>query len=205
MHHAYLVVGDREASLLMLEDAYRVPGADVIHYEPIRFGIDEARRLKHESTLMPVTGNLRTFVLSITSITLEAQNALLKLFEEPVSTAQFYILARSEELFIPTLRSRFSILRATPPQGSKQDVLKSFLQSSYSDRLIEIAARTKDKDGDWIEALLDDLEVWAAGTQNETALREIVFVRTYARAPSASLKMLLEHLALSLPIESARK
>jgi hypothetical protein len=200
MHHAYLLVGERTASLEHIDEGDRVPGPDVSVYAFDRFGIDEARSLRHESSLMPVTRPYRVFIISFATITTEAQNALLKLFEDPVDTVRFYLITADADMLIPTLRSRFMELSGRTMDAIRSEVADNFLRSTYDKRLQDIAEHMKGKDVLWAEELLRGLEVWIQHKSEPTVLRDLVFVRTYDRTRSASRKMLLEHLALTLPV-----
>jgi len=89
-------------------------------------------------------------------------------------------------------------LASTPAATAVSDEVVAFLESPYRVRLEEIAKRMKEKDTGWAKRLLDGIEVWAHVEHRSDILEEILLVRKYARSPGASLKMLLEHLALSL-------
>ena len=200
MHHAYLLVGAFEDSLTGIPAEDREQGPDVLFSMHERFGIDEARALKHEATLRPVARPYRTFVLSLQGITVEAQNGLLKLFEEPHETIRFYILVPTEDLLIPTLRSRLMLIGGERRPFEVSEEAKRFLESSYRDRLTEIAERTKEADTVWSTSLLDGIEVWAEKKGDREALEAVLFVRKYAARRGASKKILFEHLALSLSV-----
>lgn len=200
MHHAYVVTGDLAHSLRYISEEDRVFGPDVLLYEYEKFGINEARKLKHESSLAPIERAYRVFIISFSRITTEAQNALLKLFEEPVGEARYYLITKSEDVLIKTLRSRLIALGATSSPHTDQTQTIAFLNLSYQERLAEITERSKHEDTTWIEQLFDGIEVFAHTTNNYTVMKEIIFVRLYEKTHGASRKMLLEHMALSLPL-----
>ena len=73
------------------------------------------------------------------------------------------------------------------------------MQLSVADRLGELAQRIDEKDTAWQEELLSGLESMIATQRIGVAnAAPVLFVRERLRAPGASPKMLLEHLALSL-------
>jgi hypothetical protein len=201
MHHAQLILGSYSEALAYLEPEHTVSGPDTSVVVVDTFGIDDARNLKREAMQMPVLEKQRVFVLSVASITVQAQNALLKLFEEPPKTARFYLHVLHEDVLIPTLLSRLHRVDIHARLEEITPETKQFLKSTYSERLFEIAERAKAKDTLWIEALLQGLEHWVTKYPNKEVLNDLIFVRMYHRSKSASVKMLLEHLALSLPIE----
>lgn len=199
MHHAYLYIGAFKDVLKHLPSEDQVPGPDVRHEVYERFGIVEARMLKETSSLRPVANMHRAFVLTCTSITLEAQNALLKLFEDPVGNVRFHLIIPHSDMLLSTLSSR--LMRVETESAARDaGVTHDFLRLSYSDRLTEVASRTKEKDAAWMGNLLSGVEVWALAQKDTGILHEVTFVRKYEHNKSASKKMLLEHLALSLPV-----
>lgn len=201
MHHAELHIGTTDTVLDSLDHAYRSPSADVFHLIHERFGIGEARHLKEMAFQRPVEREYRTFVVGARSMTTEAQNALLKLFEEPPTTARFYVVVPREEILIETLRSRLAKpTEALPDAHLENDDALTFLKSAYKNRLATVAARMKEKDTEWAESILSGSEVFFSEKGDYDALQEIVFVRKYFHTPGASKKMLLEHLALTLSV-----
>src|SRR3989344_3047228 len=109
-HHAYYyegpltllqVLAENSRALLGLKDKHS-PDVHIRHYE--MFGIEEARDIGRLASLRSVAGQA-LFVLGISSITSEAQQALLKLFEEPQRGITFVLLVPHGAL-LATLRSR---------------------------------------------------------------------------------------------------
>lgn len=199
MHHAQLYIGEAEDMLSQIDARERKAGPDVFYQTEKRFGIKQARDLKEMASRTSVEGEYRTFIIITSSITTEAQNALLKLFEEPPQTARFHLIVPREDVLIPTLRSR--LLRTHDDVAdTENDMARTFLQSPYRTRLETITARMKEKDDDWAEHVLNGSEVFFSKKGNYDALREIAFVKKYFYGPGASKKMLLEHLALSLSV-----
>lgn len=103
-------------------------------------GIDAARRLKEFLSQLPIKSSKKTAVIVGGDVlTNEAQNALLKISEDPPVGAQIIIIAKSEENLLPTLRSRFHKIYLSPvladggghSQISEEvlDLAKRFLKS----------------------------------------------------------------------------
>ena len=201
-HHAYLHFADELASSAVPEE-YKTQSADVTHITSQRFSIDDARELTRTSQWQPFEGEVRVFVIVTNDIALEAQNALLKLFEEPPVHAQFYLVLKQSAFLLPTLYSRLSIANATSTdeKADTNSSFETFLSSSYADRIASIAEKTKEKDAVWIEDIVRGCEVYTTRSlkNKKTLLQALVFVRTYIGSKGASSKMLLEELALTLP------
>jgi DNA polymerase-3 subunit delta' len=72
-------------------------------------GIDSVRRLKNFLYQRPLISSRRAAIFdSAESLTLEAQNALLKIIEEPPSFSLIIFIAQELSVFSPTLASRFT-------------------------------------------------------------------------------------------------
>lgn len=205
-HHARLLIGDREKCLAFVFDEieHRVESRgnpDIHTFVYDQFGIAESRSLKVSAAQRPIERDLRTFILVPKKITPEAQNALLKLFEDPPDTAQFFLILPREDILIPTLLSRFYITRhdAGAPNTT---VGKEFLSLSYAKRLSTISKKVKEKDSMWVRSLLNAVEYLLHGKgvqRNKDVLKEIAVIGASIDIRGSSPKMLLEHLALSVP------
>ena len=171
------------------------PGIDVVHIVTESFGIDDARKLKYEATQSAVSDSVRTFVVAARTITVEAQNALLKLFEEPPLSAQFYVVMPHERVLIPTLRSRFVVV--TAGVISVDDCATEFLNATLAERLSLIAEKNKVKDYQWMEHIVRTLPA----TVSADARESVLLVDAYLQTRGAARKMLLEELALALPVK----
>ncbi len=196
-HHAHCIVGDFESAYARIPLEDRESGPDVLLQNYTQFTIAEARALKYASSQRPVERPNRVFILACTNATLEAQNALLKLFEEPALTSKFYIIVPYEDVLIATVRSRLMIQHAHGGTQNTEVLVREFMESSYNERLLLIGARTKEKDDVWCDTLIEGLERYTK-EHPEFKATELLFVERYIRGSGASKKMLLEHLALSL-------
>ncbi len=212
MHHAYLCEGPQSLLDSLVADARarfsfpleHSPDVHVRQFE--KFGIDESRWIAGLGSFKSASGRA-LFILGIASIASEAQQALLKLFEEP-QEGNIYVVLVPHGTLLPTLRSRLAEYpHKFEDEGSVKDA-KKFLSLSGKDRSDFITKLLKDDEGtkervrDFINAL--ELELHDKLAKSNTlkareALADISMVRDYLRDRSPSLKMLLEHLAISLP------
>lgn len=197
-HHAYVY----EGSLGAFEEL-KASLSPYLAQKFDRFGVDDARELIARAALKPV--GQAVFLVAFSSTTSEAQQALLKLLEEPQSGVSFVFLVPYGTL-LPTVRSRMMAWEKTDEytQTSSRPAL-SFLRAAQKERSDMIAALLKDEEGlrERVRDLLDALEQELSKDMKDVSVREglqdIAKVRDYLRDRSPSLKMLLEHLALSLP------
>lgn len=112
-HHAYLVTGDVEAGIesglafvhgeLGLETVGN-PDVTVLRYG--LFSVEEARMFQDVVMRAPTKGDKKVVIVSTTRFFYQAQNALLKTFEEPPSGTVIILVVPHSGILLPTLRSR---------------------------------------------------------------------------------------------------
>ncbi len=79
--------------------------------------VDVVRAIRSEAYLKPNMANRRVFVIDpADSMNEAAQNALLKVLEEPPANALFILIARSAASLLPTVRSRCITLSLAPAE-----------------------------------------------------------------------------------------
>ncbi len=217
-HHAYFIEGQlnefdvlvhtlRESESFVAYD----PGFVAERFE--KFGIEEARGLIATASLTN-TGSRTLFMLGVGSMTSEAQQALLKLFEEPQPGTQFVLLLPHGTL-LATLKSRMLDLRGEESflQEKKEEVLRidtndatEFLASPYKKRSDWVATFLKDEEDarERTRSFFTELEAalhpHIADAKVRAALEDLTHLRQYLNDRAPSLKMILEHLAVTLPI-----
>ncbi len=82
-------------------------------------GIDAVRSVQHVLGRKPYGGGNRLIILrEADKATIEAQNALLKLLEEPPESTYIVVFAGTEEKILDTVRSRSHIIRIAPEAGT---------------------------------------------------------------------------------------
>lgn len=190
--HAHLLVSSSIATSA-LPDNLKRESADTSHLVKSSFGIDDARKLTELSASSGWEGG-RRFVIFAESMTEEAQNALLKLFEEPPRDTVFYLIVPNTSILLPTLRSRL-IMSGQEAQNPETPLSQEFLKMSYGERMELIASLAK-KDPDSLKRLVIDLG--KLNIKNQNAKRSLLLATKYISNRGASKKMLAEELALSL-------
>lgn len=196
-HHATLVrANDRESYIATLPQ-----GAVALLHDT--FGIDEARQLASDAQLRPANGEASRFVISTGFITHEAQNALLKLFEEPPADTFFTLVVPQSLQLLPTLQSRIGHELMWQSEQSGNQVWAAFTSASYPDRLkqIETWQKNKDKDPHWLPAMVAGVHSISVTKLSSQDAQVVLFVGSKLATRGASNKMLLEHLALLLPLQ----
>ncbi len=79
--------------------------------------VSQARSLKNEAYIKPHLAEKRVFVIDgADSMNEQAQNALLKVLEEPPQSVMFILIAKTRSLLLDTVISRCFLLSLTPPE-----------------------------------------------------------------------------------------
>jgi DNA polymerase III delta' subunit len=104
-------------------------------------GVEEVRLFKSSMMLSPVESEYKIYIIeNAESLTVQAQNALLTFLEEPPKNTYIFLLAKSADGILTTVKSR---TQAIAMQKFKRDELSSYLTG-----LSERAANLKMRDGD---------------------------------------------------------
>ena len=88
-------------------------------------GIDKIRAIRQIAPIKPNDLDFHVFIINnAQNMTVQAQNALLKLLEEPPAAAYFFLICESASSLLSTVRSRAPILRM---QSFSPNVLGEYL------------------------------------------------------------------------------
>jgi DNA polymerase III delta prime subunit len=123
-HHAYLIEGAREEivpEILKFAESLGVGtlgNPDFSHIAVDTFKIDDAFDLRSMAAHKGFSRSKRIFLLSVNSFTLDAQNVLLKMFEEPTPGTHFFLIVPDANALLQTLVSRFYFISARQPARS---------------------------------------------------------------------------------------
>ncbi len=209
LHHAYVCVGDVESLFPSFETfltehlSFGISGnPDYRVFSEPALSIDTARVLGVLQAQKNFGGERQIFVLKVGSIGEEAQNALLKIFEEPTLQTHFFVFIPQDTL-LPTLRSRVRMLHQIQIEKTRT----SFLKLSLPDRLVHIKKITDDISDEKktkrsaIELINQiESELYQDGGVALHSLELILCekARTALFSRGAMTKMLLEQVALSV-------
>lgn len=215
LHHAYLLVGDDEKILPLLESffieklLFPIQGNPDYWKESFEsLGIDESRKVIEMQRGKPLAHNKRIFVLHAQSITREAQNALLKVLEEPTSGSHFFLVVPSESILLPTVKSRMlsvKLLHKTFEDKTLHNSaeIEAFINGDLKERMKITATLSESKDRKKISIFLNEIERSFSGKIMDAEVRNFLTalqnIKIYENDRGASLKMLLDHIALTIP------
>ncbi|MDP2651755.1 MAG: hypothetical protein Q8O94_01320 [bacterium] len=226
-HHAFVIEAEAEEGIEVAEawakkelgmQAQGNPDFVVLRYGLLT--VDDARKVFEVAAGAAFTGEHKVIIIAASRAYHEAQNALLKLFEEPPPNTYLFFILPSLGGLLPTLRSRVqelkhearsTLLRPKATAGhakSETNPAEEFIKATKEKRSAIIKKLTSGKDEEerrelreealalvnGIEALLhQDFEGHAA------ILSDIAILRGYLYDRSAPVKMILEHLSLVIP------
>ncbi|MFH0804256.1 MAG: hypothetical protein V1896_01490 [Candidatus Zambryskibacteria bacterium] len=215
LHHANVIAGDdcRNFVFEILEKNLNFDvnaNPDFLLLESPFFGIDDVRNFEKWVICKPLLGKVKVSLIIVKSITHEAQNALLKVLEEPPLGTYIFINLESLGGVLPTFISRVRILELPKPVKSVFETPQSpktpftseaekFLFSKIKEKFALIRSLAKKEDKNEIKELIKNLEEIAYQNNFEPRnMKDILTAKIFASTRGSSPKMLLEWLSCVL-------
>lgn len=159
------------------------------------FLIDEARAVEKESYI--AENKEKIIIIMANSFRNEAQNFLLKLFEEPPKNIKFLIVCPSKNLLLATVRSRFICQNAT--QKKQRKALNLDLTSLDFKKILAFLQENENLDKAQAQELLANLALQSAKTHNLSESELEFFYKAYELARlNSKAGVLLATLLLNL-------
>ena len=144
-HHAYYFAGDAEkgiaAALSYAEmglGLHTAQNPDISIQQFGLFSVEDARKISDMAYRAPIGGSQKIIVIAAPRIFEQAQNALLKIFEEPPAGVTLVLVIPSKGILLTTLRSRLLPLplhadeSKASDEGFTIDHLNSFTEEFIS-------------------------------------------------------------------------
>ena len=237
LHHAYLIEGKREEIVPELFEFISSLGIntnanpDFVHMSLDSFKIKDARNLRsyaaeksfslgHSSSTDEVFAK-KIFIISANHFLLEAQNSLLKMFEEPIKNTHFFLIVPDTNFFLKTLISRFYVISVrqdlaeetkdaekfiSMPLKSRIDFIKNLLiepeEENEEGNEIVVLDSTRSKALKFLNALelvLHQKQLMSKMPFDISCFKHFFKVREFLRMPGSSVKTLMESVALVIP------
>ena len=129
LHHAYLIEGARKEIIpeilkfLKTLGINTVGNPDFVNISIDNFKIDEAFSLRAMSADKSFSSTRKIFLVCVNSFSLDAQNVLLKMFEEPAENTIFFLIVPDINILLKTLVSRFYLI------STRQDIAEEKKQA----------------------------------------------------------------------------
>lgn len=228
-HHAFVIEAEAEEGITAAqawaerELGMRAKGnPDIVVARYGLFSVEDARRVSELAAGAPFAGEHKVVIIAASRAYHEAQNALLKIFEEPPRGTYLFLVLPTLGSLLPTLRSRVQILdpyrdvrRPDVASGRRtshtSEVAEEFMKASKEKRSAMIKKLTSGKDEEARRenreealAIVNGIEALAYMSGRPTSrhlelLEDIQVLRGYLHDRSAPVKMILEHLSLVIP------
>ncbi len=195
MHHASLLIGGRSQALAYVESLFgSLKGSpDYFSSTEETFGIGEARELSQQAA-RKAFGAQKVFFVAPETITPEAQNALLKTFEEPAAETYFFLALRDAGPIIPTLLSRMQTISLEAAESN--DDAGEFLKMPLKKRMAFVKKFVDAEKS--LPTFLDSLLLELKKGGKNVALGSVFQMRLAADQRAASPRLILEHMAAVL-------
>ncbi len=202
---SYLVRGDKDTVLLMCKNDKRIQDYSLHTFLFERLGIDDVRVIKQEASMLESDISMRVLYIGATDIGHEAEQAMLKLLEEPPQNTKILLVTKKTKL-LPTIESRVTNLGS---YLEKNNSLSTMLSLSVPERLLYIQKLTKDSedtDASRKEILTELLLITqhfrmlahAGDAEVLQKLKDVSDVSQAIESRGSPTKMLLDHLAVTL-------
>ncbi|OGI81813.1 hypothetical protein A3I95_02435 [Candidatus Nomurabacteria bacterium RIFCSPLOWO2_02_FULL_44_12] len=217
LHHAYLIEGAREEVVPEILEVVGELGVktlgnpDFVQITLDSFKIEDARNLKAFSQEKANTTSRKIFLISANNFLLEAQNTLLKMFEEPIENTHFFLIVPNASALLKIFASRFYIIKTK--EGVELTQAEEFVRMSLSKRIDFIKELLVDDEEE--NPILDSTRSRALKFLNEVeyvlhkeeisratlhTFKQIFKVREFLRMPGSSTKSLMESVALVITV-----
>ncbi|MFA6300998.1 MAG: hypothetical protein WC609_01465 [Candidatus Paceibacterota bacterium] len=224
LHHAYLIEGMREAvvpEIIKFCESLNIKtigNPDFIHLTIDNFKIDEAFELRAMSTSKSYSSGKKIFTICVNTISLDAQNVLLKMFEEPIENTHFFLIVPDTNALLKTVVSRFYLIKPDRGIDNSNRRAEEFIAMSLQNRIDyikELLVEPEEEGEDNKITALDSARSKALNflnaiefalnnklldnTENASFMNHIFKVREFLRMPGSSTKNLLESVAIIVP------
>ena len=220
LHHAYLIEGNRREILpeiLGFWEGLNIKTLGNPDFSQIvidNFKIDEAFELRAMSTNKGFSTAKKVFIICANTLSLDAQNVLLKMFEEPIENTHFFLVVPDANALLKTVVSRFYLISTNSQKDSKE--VEEFIKMSLNARINFLKDFLKEEEEieatiqlDSVRAkslrFLNSLESYLHKKLVSKAVFDTGFfvhifkVREFLRMPGSSTKTLMESVALVVP------
>lgn len=219
LYHSYVIEGDPNLTALLLHNflisrgEIVIQSPDVISQIYTSFTMDDNKEIKDWHSRMKISNTKKVCILAADYINREAEQALLKIIEEPAVDSHFFIIVPDASLLLDTIISRCHVIKINKNTNLELNkFVDGFIKLQPRDRInkiVEIIKENKDEDNSgklrsYATNFINQLEAIfykrfknnINDKNNEFILGELQKARVYLSTPGASVKMILEHIAL---------
>jgi hypothetical protein len=224
LYHTYIVTGHVDSTPVLLreylEDRGHISTAspDVLVQSYDSFTIADSQVIKEWASVKGVGSGKKVCIISTKFINREAEQSLLKVLEEPGEGTHFFIIVPPSVVLLDTILSRAHLIDAGSTEEGEGKEAQKFIALAPKDRIEYVATMIKSHEDDdtsgglrheatnlinQIEKSLHEKLPALIKKNDSTSQKSIRFIfgelaraREYLNTPGASVKMILEHIAL---------
>ncbi|KKS03346.1 MAG: polymerase III, delta prime subunit protein [candidate division WWE3 bacterium GW2011_GWF2_41_45] len=167
-------------------------------------GIASSRKVKKFLQEKPLNKEKKTVVIANSELmTTEAQNALLKILEEPPKYAELFLLSKTENSLLETVISRCVKKRAFPSEEIEREDsgIKKILNMNPGQRLDkakEISETEKEETVEIMEKWVRELHATSPGTVTAVRIKKILQTKKTLEETNVNQRLAVEALLLNL-------
>lgn len=213
--NSFILIGknqqDIQTYLNTFSSAHKIGPMDVSHIQDTQaIGIERIRLMQESIYLKPFNSPEKMLVIDdADTLTVEAQNAMLKLLEEPPASTHIFLVSPYLDVFLPTVISRCQLVQLgthTAPDTNKAQMEAHLLvileeQTSPKLKLAEEITKEKDNIGSWFahmtlfirDKMLEDI----TNTTYPVILYKLQEGNKLLQTTNVSHRALLEHVFLT--------
>lgn len=219
LYHSYIVEGDGNdiaiELLRFLEDRGEIENnsLDVLSQSYESFNIENSLEIKNWHSQLGIGGGKKICIITTNFINREAEQTLLKIIEEPGVNTHFFIIVPDSSVLLPTIISRTHVVKIEQQKDIEiERRVINFIKLDAKERIDEVAIiikENKDEENSgklrhYATLFINELEnIFYKRFKENINDEKIKFIlgelkksRGYLSTPGASVKMILEHLAL---------
>jgi DNA polymerase III delta prime subunit len=207
LHHTNICVGLRttiiqDIDALISKYSKTISHIERLVYEFDKFLLEDAEHIFSKHIHKVRDDEMQIICIACNSTNIQTQNSLLKIFEEPPRGTYFFLVIPSKKITLPTILSRAQIFEYKKEVEISKET-KDFITAPIARRLeiikklIDDVKNEKKTKQDVIE-FVEEIEKCVHENKNMKLLKHIIEIKEYLKDQGASVKQLLEYVAVHI-------
>ena len=177
------------------------PDCQTVEPEKSTIKVEKIRELRLEAFMSPMQSDGRVFIINDAhTMNLNAQNALLKVLEEPPKNVTFILLTKSASYLLETIRSRCVLLTLAPvPLENEGAEFIANCRSISFDDAYKLLIRTDGNIGEALNCSEENSDSFSSVAQevfnlslNNERLKILLLLQPYSKDRTAISEIILE-------------
>lgn len=214
LYHSYVVSGDDKTTeyikdFLIYRKEIEDNSPDLFVYSAATLNISSSSDINFWQNNKPSGSNKKICIINTKFINKDAEQTLLKMIEEPKENTHFFIITPNHKILSKTILSRVHVVDLKENQNTNK--IEKFIKLNKKERIDFVTSFINDfKDSDGSGELRDaailfinEIEKiiynkWKNDLKKDSQfiLEELQKCKGYLNTPGASVKMILEYIAL---------